>query len=732
MPCVDKLTFLPLLVIATVFLAEVSAGSIHHLLSKRELKLLFGANHHTEVPDYKLVVPRSRNCVEGADEYPDQLFYTLDGFENSDPFHLTLYKTGEIASPELLVVTRDANDNATTIQHVRPDHCHYLGNVTSHANSVAAMSSCDGLTGIIATPKKHFMLHPVPRDVFKRHKRSLDGTIADETHFLYEVNPNDINCPVNERLYEQGILRIQELEADFNARSKRQTAQQKKDKVVELAIFYDHAIYEATKKENDENDMEILNYVLATINGINLLYHQRSLGDVAVTFKLVRLEIMKAPTRHLPQDGDAEALLSRFRVLQEQRNPAGGAAGHWDNAVLITGYDMYVTFQKKKERSVTGYAHVGSMCERRTSCSINEGKGFGSLYSIAHEIGHNFGMVHDGYGNTCAKKGFLMSAESVIVGTEWSRCSNEDFNRLIRLFRCLDNDNSESTAFKDTDTRLIGQRYDADMQCQVYVGNSKSRRSTGQPFPIADICRILWCSDPDLPLVSRGAHPALDGTYCGNEKWCRAGKCTSWGDSGPDVINGDWSLYTTNATCLSNCLQMGSGYTVFLRECNNPKPQNGGEPCKGSERKIEMCDDERVCRRRKTAENYGRGICKSWHPNAVVDSRQEPIPTACAFRCKVGAGKNLFRLVDRTFPDGKNCGNGKYCVDGKCVKPGAAPIDGGWSEPELISDCDSATTCLKGGVKLLIKRRTCTNPAPDNGGSSCVGSETITEICRGQ
>lgn len=58
------------------------------------------------------------------------------------------------------------------------------------------------------------------------------------------------------------------------------------------------------------------------------------------------------------------------------------------------------------------------------------------------------------------------------------------FIMFYRLFTCLNNDNTAS-AFTDTDTRLIGQRYDADMQCQVYVGSSQSKRSTGQPFPIA-------------------------------------------------------------------------------------------------------------------------------------------------------------------------------------------------------------------------------------------------------
>ena len=52
------------------------------------------------------------------------------------------------------------------------------------------------------------------------------------------------------------------------------------------------------------------------------------------------------------------------------------------------------------------------MCHPDYSCTINEGNNFESVFVIAHEMGHNLGMNHDGEtteGNRCSPDRFLMS-----------------------------------------------------------------------------------------------------------------------------------------------------------------------------------------------------------------------------------------------------------------------------------------------------------------------------------
>ena len=56
-----------------------------------------------------------------------------------------------------------------------------------------------------------------------------------------------------------------------------------------------------------------------------------------------------------------------------------------------------------------------------------------------------------------------------------------------------------------------------------------------------------------------------------------------------------------------------------------------------------------------------------------------------------------------------------------------APIDGGWSAWSSWGTC---TVTCGGGTQ--IRTRTCTNPAPSNGGADCVGSTSETRACNTQ
>lgn len=60
-----------------------------------------------------------------------------------------------------------------------------------------------------------------------------------------------------------------------------------------------------------------------------------------------------------------------------------------------------------------------------------------------------------------------------------------------------------------------GQRYNADQQCRFYHG-SCWRQELREGQTIAEICDMIWCGEGEG--VIRTAHPALEGTYCGDDK----------------------------------------------------------------------------------------------------------------------------------------------------------------------------------------------------------------------
>ncbi|KAM4701130.1 A disintegrin and metalloproteinase with thrombospondin motifs 1 [Discoglossus pictus] len=91
------------------------------------------------------------------------------------------------------------------------------------------------------------------------------------------------------------------------------------------------------------------------------------------------------------------------------------------------------------------------------------------------------------------------------------------------------------------------------------------------------------------------------------------------------------------------------------------------------------------------------------------------------------------QLVCQTkhFPwaDGTSCGDGKWCINGKCMdqtdrKHYETPVHGGWGSWGQWGEC--SRTC-GGGVQYSL--RECDNPVPKNGGKYCEGKRVQYRSC---
>lgn len=105
--------------------------------------------------------------------------------------------------------------------------------------------------------------------------------------------------------------------------------------------------------------------------------------------------------------------------------------------------------------------------------------------------------------------------------------------------------------------------------------------------------------------------------------------------------------------------------------------------------------------------------------------------STCTTLWCTGTSGGLLVCQTKHFPwaDGTSCGEGKWCVSGKCVnktdmKHFATPVHGSWGPWGPWGDC--SRTC-GGGVQYTM--RECDNPVPKNGGKYCEGKRVRYRSC---
>lgn len=231
-------------------------------------------------------------------------------------------------------------------------------------------------------------------------------------------------------------------------------------------------------------------------------------------------------------------------------------------------------------------------------------------------------------------------------------------------------------------------------------------------------------------------------------------------NSKPCPIDGNWSNWGTFSSCTSKC---GGGYRTSLRVCNNPAPQYGGKKCAGTFRWDETCNTQHCaidgqwgawsgfgdcsaqCGGGKKSKSRGCTFPPPQHggkPCSGITTIQQDCNTqacpvdgawgewsahgSCTADC-AGGIKTRTRTCDKPAQahGGKECvGPPKEideCNTHKC------PIDGGWGIYTTFGECSK-----KCGGGIQTQNRVCNNPAPDNGGAKCVGSDINRQECNKQ
>uniref|UniRef100_A0AAR2LAV3 ADAM metallopeptidase with thrombospondin type 1 motif, 12 n=1 Tax=Pygocentrus nattereri TaxID=42514 RepID=A0AAR2LAV3_PYGNA len=598
-----------------------------------------------------------------------RVFYRLQHGDRELLLNLTL--NPHLLSQDHVVETRQAGVGTGNGTGQRAENaCHLLGTVTDgHAQGTAAVSTCNGLTGLLTLPAGLFLIEPVrghtptPADPHQPHVIYHNSTwrsprVRRSTHTDPNLHSACGQVELDRELWEQE--QPDRTGPDRPGRRQISRRSVSRERWVETMVVADSKLQQYHGNNNVES------YIFTIMNMVAGIFHDASIGN-AIHIILVRLILLQGEEKGLKIVHHADSTLSSFCSWQKNVNPQSDThPAHHDVAVLITRKDLCAGRNEPCE--TLGLSHLSGMCQPHRSCNINEDSGLPVAFTIAHELGHSFGLQHDGQGNDCELDGrnpFIMSRQLQYDSSPltWSSCSKEYITRFLDRGWgfCLDDRPSK----KDLTTALVapGVRYTAQHQCQMQYGPNATFCSE-----IDNVCQILWCSVNGSCRSKLDA--PIDGTRCGPGKWCISGECVIVGKL-PETVNGGWGQWSTWSHCSRTC---SSGVQSAERECDQPKPAFGGKYCTGERKRYRICNTTPCAQKHPT---FREMQCSEFDTVPYHNQLYQWIPVSsishpCELHCRPVNEDFSEKMLD-AVTDGTPCfsnNSRSICINGVCKAVG--------------------------------------------------------------
>uniref|UniRef100_A0A8P0TH85 ADAM metallopeptidase domain 19 n=1 Tax=Canis lupus familiaris TaxID=9615 RepID=A0A8P0TH85_CANLF len=341
---------------------------------------------------------------------------------------LDLEKNEHLFAPAYTETHYTPHGNPQTTMLKSEEHCFYHGTVRKAEQSSVALSTCRGMRGLITVSSNlSYIIEPLPD--------------SEGHHLIYRSEHLKLplgNCGFK---YSKSITGDRVLPS-MNQTKKRPRRMKREDlhsmKYVELYLVADYAEFQKNRRDQDATKhklMEIANYVDKFYRSLNI---RIALVGLEVWTHGNMCEVSENPYSTL------WSFLSWRRKLLTQKNH--------DNAQLITGMSFHGT--------TIGLAPLMAMCSVYQSGGVNmdhSENAIGVAATMAHEMGHNFGMSHDSAeccSASAADGGCIMAAAT---GHPFPRvfngCNRKELDRYLQSGggMCLSN-------MPDTRTLYGGRR----------------------------------------------------------------------------------------------------------------------------------------------------------------------------------------------------------------------------------------------------------------------------------
>ncbi|CAL4062248.1 unnamed protein product, partial [Meganyctiphanes norvegica] len=546
------------------------------------------------------------------------------------------------------------------------DLCHYQGEIRGVPGSWAALSTCNGISGVVFDGSELHYVERVPH-----HPPEITSP-----HYLFKhsnVLPRNLSCgysgkphPVRDLFHDETFTRLLRYKRSSSSSDSNNIrgpySANSLSRYVELVLVADNTEYE----KHGHEVSKIYQRCKDIANIVNALYR-----PLNIFIGLVGVEVWKDEDQvEISTDGDKTLTnflnYRKVRLIQEHPN---------DNAQLLTG--------KQFTAGVVGKALKGPICTYQYSGGVNmdHSTTVGLVATtVAHEMGHNFGMEHDTEEECeCEDKRCIMAPSSGSKSpTHWSSCSYEylalSFERSMDY--CLRN--KPTSLF---DSPVCGNGFvEPGEQCDCglpeYCQNSCCNASTCMLHPNATCatghcCDLQTCGPKQAGVECRSATHECDlPEYCTGDSeycpenvfkeegaecmygraYCSGGQCRTHEEQckllwGPTGESSDDRCYMMNVqgNHNGNCGYNWVNDTYY--KCTNTNVKCGMLHCKHLNERLEFGMES---------------VSKVSH--SFLKSNKRIIP------CRVALVDMGLDMVDPGLaPNGAKCGRGKMCIDQTCL-----------------------------------------------------------------
>ncbi|XP_064463317.1 venom metalloproteinase antarease TserMP_A-like isoform X2 [Ornithodoros turicata] len=361
-------------------------------------------------------------------------------------------------------------------------------------------------------------------------ERSSEGHLP---HLLYRGDPVDSYTPLQD--YIPVPLN------QWDALPLHEEVYERNDLTLDPEV---HVVFDSTYvKQYNNNTTDIIVYFGAALNSINLRY--KTIESIKVRIRVVGFTF-NSHVRDEPyilrirntRVGDFKATLYSFGNHYRVKEP--GLYEQVDMMALITGRDLCAVQNNRIVCNVYGMAFIGGACSHlKTSVEEDRPWSFNIVRTMAHELAHNLGCVHDGEG---PRQGFIGHPGAIDCPWDWgyimsyiqrdtkeyhfSQCCVDQIKYLARLRSrtCLYTNDTYREV--EGSRKLPGSITTLDMMCNITHANSGYTHVYDKTREF-DRCWIPCKMQHEHSGYYQRRAKAVDGTNCSStgDMICKRGEC---------------------------------------------------------------------------------------------------------------------------------------------------------------------------------------------------------------